>query len=91
MVDMHIHTTYSDGDKSLEEVLKICEMKHLEYISITDHNTCKAYEDKVLGQNIFTGKIIMGVEMDAYIDNKRVEFLGYNIKNPEIIEEWVKQ
>lgn len=88
MVDMHIHTLYSDGDKSLEEVLQKCEMKQLEYISITDHNTIKAYEDKALKQNVFSGKIIMGVEMDAYIDNKRIEFLGYNIKQPEIINEW---
>ena len=37
MVDMHIHTVYSDGDKTVEEVLKMCEKKKLEYISITDH------------------------------------------------------
>ena len=27
MVDMHMHTLYSDGDKTVEEVLKICEEK----------------------------------------------------------------
>ena len=32
MVDMHMHTLYSDGDKTVEEVLKICEEKRLEYI-----------------------------------------------------------
>ena len=88
MVDMHMHTLYSDGDKSIEEVLKKCEDKKLDYISITDHNTCKVYEDKAIKQNIFTGKIVLGAEMDAYIDNKRIEFLAYNIKNPEIINEW---
>ena len=61
MIDMHIHTTYSDGDKTLEEVLKMCEEKKLEYISITDHNTCKGYEDKAMYKNIFSGKIIKGV------------------------------
>lgn len=43
---MHMHSLYSDGDKSLEEVLKKCEEKHLEYISLTDHNTCRQYEDE---------------------------------------------
>ena len=43
MVDMHIHTIYSDGDKTIEEVLKKCEEKKLEYISITDHNSVGAY------------------------------------------------
>lgn len=88
MVDMHIHTLYSDGDKSIEEVLRKCETKKLEYISITDHNTCKGYEDNIFKQNIFTGKIVMGAEMNAYIGEKRIEFLAYNIKHPEIINEW---
>lgn len=51
MVDMHIHTIYSDGDKTIEEVLKKCEEKKLEYISITDHNTCKGYNDEFLKNN----------------------------------------
>ena len=89
MVDMHIHTTYSDGTKTVEEVLTRCEEKKLEYISITDHNTCKQYKDKSLNKGIFTGKIIKGAEMNATLDNgKGIEFLAYNIKNLEVIEEW---
>lgn len=88
MVDMHIHTTHSDGDKTLEQVLKICEEKKLEYISITDHNTTKQYQDEALNKNIYTGKIIKGVEMNATFNNKQIEFLAYNIKKLEIINEW---
>lgn len=88
MVDMHMHTLYSDGDKTLEEVLKICEEKKLEYISITDHNTCKQYEDEALNKGIFTGKIIKGAEMNATYNNKKIEFLAYNIKNLDLINEW---
>ena len=88
MIDIHMHTIYSDGDKTVEEVLKMCEEKKLEYISITDHNTCKQYKDEALNKNIFTGKIIKGVEMNATFKNKKIEILGYNIKEPGIIEEW---
>lgn len=88
MIDMHMHTIYSDGDKTVEEVLKMCEKRKLEYISITDHNTCKQYEDNALNKNIFTGKIIKGVEMNATFKNKKIEVLGYKIKEPKIIEEW---
>ena len=90
MVDMHIHTTYSDGDKTLKEVLERCEEKKLEIISITDHNTLKAYEDEILkNNNIFSGKIVKGIEMNATLENKKtIEFLAYNIKNTKIIEEW---
>lgn len=89
MIDLHIHTVCSDGDKTVEEILKMCEEKNLEYISITDHNTCKAYEDEILkNDTIFNGKITKGVEMDATFLNKRIEILGYNIKDSKIIEEW---
>lgn len=90
MVDMHIHTTYSDGDKTLKEILEKCEENKLDIISITDHNTLKAYEDEILkNNNIFSGKIVKGIEMNATLDNKKtIEFLAYNIKNTRIIEEW---
>lgn len=88
MIDMHMHTMYSDGDKTVAEVLKMCEKRKLEYISITDHNTCKQYKDYALHENIFTGKIIKGVEMNATFKNKKIEILGYKVKETKIIEEW---
>lgn len=75
MVDMHMHTKYSDGDKSVKEILEMCEEKKLEYISITDHNTCKQYEDEDLKNNkIFTEKIIKGVEMNAIFEKRKWKF-----------------
>lgn len=88
MIDLHMHTVYSDGKKTVAEVLKMCEEKKLEYISITDHNTCKQYEDIALKNNvIFHGKIIYGSELTATFQNKNIEILAYNI-NPNIINEW---
>lgn len=88
MIDMHMHTIYSDGDKTVEEVLKMCEERKLEYISITDHNTCKQYEDDALNKNIFKGNIIKGIEMNVTFKNRKIEILGYKIKEPKIVEEW---
>lgn len=88
MIDIHIHSRYSDGDKTIEEILKMCEEKKLEYISITDHNTCKQYDDEALNKGIFKGKIIKGAEMNATFNNKEIELLAYNIKNPKIINDW---
>ena len=91
MIDIHMHTIYSDGDKTVEEVLKMCEERKLEYISITDHDTCKQYDDKSLKNNkIFSGKIIKGTELHAVFQNKNIEILAYNIK-PNIINEWCEK
>lgn len=91
MVDMHIHTVYSDGNKTVEEILKMCEEKKLKYISITDHDTCKQYDDISLNPNkIFNGKIIKGVELRAIFQGYSIEVLGYNV-NPKIINEWCEK
>ena len=91
MIDLHMHTTYSDGDKSVTEILKMCENKKLEYISITDHDTCKQYDDETLkNNNIFSGKIIIGSELHAVFQKKNIEILAYNI-NPNIINEWCEK
>ena len=91
MIDLHIHSMYSDGSKTVEEILKMCEEKRLEYISITDHNTAKQYKDEALkNNNIFSGKIIKGAELNAVFQDKNIEVLGYNI-NPDIINEWCKK
>ncbi|MFX0135097.1 MAG: PHP domain-containing protein, partial [Candidatus Hodarchaeota archaeon] len=39
MIDLHIHTTYSDGQASIPEVFKIATSKKLDYIAISDHYT----------------------------------------------------
>ena len=91
MIDLHMHTIYSDGDKTVEEVLKMYENKKLEYISITDHDTCKQYNDVALkNNNIFSGKIIIGSELHAVFQKKNIEILAYNI-NPNIINEWCEK
>ena len=88
MIDLHMHTIYSDGCNNIESILKMCEEQKLEYISITDHNTCKAYYDEALiKNNIFKGKIIKGCELNAEFQGRGIEILGYNI-NPDIIMEW---
>lgn len=90
MIDLHMHTNYSDGSRTVEEILKKCEEMKLEYISITDHNTCKQYLDEALKKNIFTGTIIKGCELHAVFQNKSIEILAYDI-DIDIINEWCEK
>ena len=47
MIDLHLHTTYSDGDGviSVEDLLKECEKLNFAAISITDHDNIGAYKE----------------------------------------------
>lgn len=81
MIDLHMHTTYSDGTESCTTVLKKCQEKRLNYISITDHNTALAYEEmeQLDIQSIFNGEIIPGIELNTKVLNIPIEILGYGI------------
>ena len=81
MIDLHMHTTYSDGTESCTTVLKKCQEKNLNFISITDHNTALAYEEieKLDEKSLFTGKIISGIELNTKALNIPIEILGYGI------------
>ena len=81
MIDLHIHSTYSDGSCSVKEILQEAENKKLEYISITDHDCVNAYKE-LENMNINTyykGKIIVGCEFKCYLEEFciPIEILGY--------------
>ena len=86
MIDLHMHTTYSDGTESCEVVLKKCQEKKLDYISITDHNTAMAYEElsKKNIKDFYSGKIIPGIELNTKVLNIPIEILGYGINYKKI-------
>lgn len=87
MIDLHTHTKFSDGTDSAKYLLKQAEALHLDYLSITDHNTCKAYTEELNYldiSTIFTGKIIPGVELNTKVLGIPIEVLGYGV-DPEII------
>lgn len=81
MIDLHMHTMNSDGEKTAIELLQLCEENKLKYISITDHDTCKAYTDlnNIDVTNYFNGKIIKGVEMTTSFEGCIIEILGYGV------------
>ncbi|MBQ8344879.1 MAG: hypothetical protein IJY42_01270 [Clostridia bacterium] len=41
LIDLHTHTTYSDGKTTVENSLRCAENLGLSILSITDHNTVK--------------------------------------------------
>ena len=40
--DLHSHSTYSDGDSSVAEVIASAEAKDLDFFALTDHDTSMA-------------------------------------------------
>ncbi len=92
MIDLHSHTTNSDGTWSTKELLMKAEELKLEVLSITDHDTAKSYieiEKNESLQNIFKGKLIRGAELNCTFDGIKIEILAYNF-DLHPIQEWLE-
>jgi hypothetical protein len=88
-IDLHIHTTVSDGALAPVEIAKTAIKNGLSYFSIADHDTVGAYDDELFeflkDKNI---TLIPAVEISTKFEGKGVHVLGYDIdfKNPYLIE-----
>lgn len=92
MIDLHIHTNYSDGADTLIDVLEKAEDRNLEYISITDHDNCRAYNElKNIDVNkYYKGNIIPGIEIKCGYQGRLIEVLGYKI-NTDKMQQWADE
>ena len=74
--DFHIHTQFSDGSLTVEEVLQEAS-KHVEVISITDHDTLSGAKLAGSLADTYQLKVIYGVELSTERKKESVHILGY--------------
>lgn len=79
--DLHMHTTFSDGKLTPEELIAAAKAANLKYIAITDHDTVEGighlYENGFYpARGIY---IIPGIEFSAHHPLREIHILGYNI------------
>jgi len=87
-VDLHLHTYYSDGLFSTEELMLKASIAGLSAISITDHDIVDAlYEAIPIGKDLGI-EVIPGVEISAEHKGKEAHILAYyfDYKNEELLE-----
>ena len=75
-VDLHIHTTRSDGTLSPERVADAGRRADLDAVAITDHDRLPPGE--VLGEHNGV-TVIGGIELRVRTDTQRLDLLGYGL------------
>ena len=68
LVDLHIHTYYSDGTMSPKEVVEDAKRKNLGIIAITDHDVLDSYEELKVEAEKAGIIAIRGVEIDSIFE-----------------------
>ena len=81
---LHCHTTYSDGNNSIEELARACQAAGYQYIGITDHSQTAAYagglkpddllrqadEIDAVNERLEGIRVLKGVEADILQDGR---------------------
>lgn len=79
-VDLHLHTTFSDGTLSPVEVVKLCEERNLKVISITDHDSTEGIQSAWESLNDYPElTLIPGIELSTDIPGSEIHLLGYYV------------
>ncbi|MDE6181906.1 MAG: PHP domain-containing protein [Eubacteriales bacterium] len=87
MIDLHTHSTFSDGTKTPEEIILIAKEKGLKAIALSDHDTVSGLESAKYFGNIHNIEIINAIEFSADFNGKEIHILGYFIdtENKELL------
>jgi 3',5'-nucleoside bisphosphate phosphatase len=75
--DLHCHSTCSDGSYSVADLILHAKEKGLQALSITDHDTTKAYETAFEIAHSKDLILLPGVEFSSSHKNVSVHILGY--------------
>lgn len=88
-VDLHIHSRYSDGSYTPEEIVRIAKGSDCGLISVCDHNLIRGTLETgpiALAAGL---KYIPGVEIDAIFENTDIHILCYgaDLENEALLRE----
>lgn len=94
MIDLHMHSSCSDGKDNVEELLKNVKRAGIKYFSITDHDTAESgriiFADKNLQKFIHDNELVYttGIELSCKYKGHKMHILAYdfNPNAPEIFE-----
>lgn len=81
LVDLHMHSTFSDGVLTPAELIAEVKLAQIEVFAITDHDSVNGYNEakRLLQGTSASPKIIAGVELGSQLESNSIHILGYYI------------
>lgn len=83
-VDLHIHSEYSDGSNTIQELIEVIKRENIEIFALTDHDTAEGCLEmaKYVPSNI---KFIPGIELTCQADTIKCHILGFNCNPKDVV------
>src|SRR5258708_2202258 len=87
--DLHLHTYFSDGTYSPEELVAQAKRRELQVLALTDHDTVEGCVPTAKACQAAGIEFIAGTELTAEQDGHEIHILGYSIDldNPKFLNE----
>lgn len=92
-IDLHVHSSASDGSLTPEEVVSLARDAGLRYFALTDHDTVDGVEQALQYAGNFEDiDVIPGIELSCYYKNREIHIVGLfvNHKDKTFLEELQK-
>lgn len=91
-VDLHLHTTASDGAYSPREIVHLARKKGISALAVTDHDTITGLIEAEKECRKYNIDFFPGIEFSTYFEKYELHILGYNINgNNEKLQEMLRQ
>ena len=87
MIDLHSHTTASDGQHSPTDLLQRAAQAGVKRLAVTDHDTVAGLEEAQSAAHSHGVQLINGIEVSAFIHGKEIHVLGHflDITEPRLL------
>ena len=75
--DLHLHTSFSDGSLSPEQLVMEASRLGFSTIAVTDHDILDGVEPAIMAGEKYGVEVIPGVELSAESGDEEIHILGY--------------
>ncbi|MCS6292877.1 MAG: PHP domain-containing protein [Nitrospira sp.] len=79
-IDLHLHTTHSDGSQSPAEVVRLAHEAGVSALAITDHDITTGLPEAIAAGQELGIEIIPGIEISSRHGESELHVLGYFLK-----------
>ena len=89
MIDLHVHSTFSDGTYTPTELIKLAKSHNMQAMALTDHDTIAGNKEAMLAAQSYGIEFINGMEMGLNYNDHQIHVvaLGFDMNN-EVFQEF---